>query len=48
MMRDGKPLGTLGWKTDRIFLMKSSKFDLTPKEIEDMENGKFIVRRKKK
>lgn len=48
MMRFGKPLGTLDWTTDRIYLMKSGKFDLTPQEIKEMEAGKFIVRRKQK
>ena len=48
MMRFGEALGTLNLTTDRIYLMKSGKFDLTPEEIKEMESGKFIVRRKRK
>jgi hypothetical protein len=40
--RRGKPLGLLNWKTDKIYLMKNAKFDLTKGELKEMESGKFI------
>jgi hypothetical protein len=42
-MRDGEALKIVSWDTDRIYLMKSSSPDQTPQEINDRENGKFIV-----
>jgi hypothetical protein len=46
MMRDGRALGTLNWKTDTIPLMKSSPFNMTSKELKEMDQGKFIEKRK--
>jgi hypothetical protein len=45
MMRNGKGIGTLNWKTDKIYLLKSSKPELTHEDFKDMSNGKYIVRR---
>jgi hypothetical protein len=47
MMRDGEALEIVSWDTDRIYLKKSSGSFLTHQEINDRENGKFIVIKEK-
>jgi len=42
MMRSGKPLGTLDWETDRIYLMGSSKKPISKNLEEKIMAGKFI------
>ena len=44
MMRDGKPLGMLNWKTDKIQIMQPSKLKLSLKDLREMETGKFVIK----
>ena len=40
--RNGKPLGNLNWKTDRIPLMTSGSHTLSKEEREKMQAGHYI------
>lgn len=42
MIRHGKALGTLDWKTDKIYLMDSAKPTSDKKFIKKVMDGKFI------
>jgi len=42
MMRCGKVLGTLDYKTDKIYLMTSKKTSLSRELEEKIKSGKFI------
>ncbi len=42
MMRCGKSLGTLNWKTDKIYLMNSKKPESSKNLLDKIKNGKFI------
>ena len=47
MMEDGEVLEIVSWDTDRIYLMKSSGSAQTHQDINDRENGKFIIIKEK-
>ncbi len=42
MMRCGKSLGTLNWKTNKIYLMGSAKPESNKQYLKKIMNGKFI------
>jgi hypothetical protein len=42
MLRCGKSLGTLNWKTDKIYLMSSNKSELSNDFLDKIKKGKFI------
>lgn len=43
-MRNGRGLGVINWETDRIFILQSSKEEITREERKKIMRGDYIAK----
>ncbi len=48
MMRNGRSLGPLNWKTDTIYLMRSVPAEEDKNFLDEIKKGNFIIKKKQK